>query len=238
MGKPRSRASTSFAASWATSAKTLAACLKFDTEFDRAGERLGTYAFLKTTEDTANSDYQRMIGRYRNVASRAAQAASYIRPEIMAIPAKTMDEFLAAKELAEYRLLLEQLLRYKPHTLGKSEEKLLAMQAEMSDAANQIFRQLTDADLKWGSIKNERGELVELSNATFSPFLHSPDRGVRKKAFHQYYAQFAGPREHAGRHARRLDPARRLLRPGPRLSTARWRRRCFTTRCRCRSSTT
>ena len=49
-----------FAASWPTSAKTLAACLKFDTDFDRAGERLGTYAFLKTAEDTANSTYQRM----------------------------------------------------------------------------------------------------------------------------------------------------------------------------------
>lgn len=172
-------------------AKTLLACLKFDTEFERDGERLGTYAFLKTAEDTANSTYQRMIGRYRNIASKAAQAASYIRPEIMAIPAKTMDGYLAHKSLAEYKLLLEQLLRYKPHTLSKREENLLAMQSEMSDASNQIFRQLTDADLKWGTIKNERGELVELSNSTFSSFLQSPERSVRKKAFHQYYEQFA-----------------------------------------------
>ena len=86
------------------SAESLAACLQFDNEFERAGERLGTYAFLKTAEDTANSSYQRMIGRYRNVGSRAAQAASYIRPEIMAIPAKTMESFLAAKPLAEFRL--------------------------------------------------------------------------------------------------------------------------------------
>jgi oligoendopeptidase F len=171
-------------------AKTLLACLKFDAEFERAGERLGTYAFLKTAEDAANSEYQRMIGRYRNVASRAAQAASYIRPEIMAIPTKTMDALLASKSLAEFRLALEQLLRYKPHTLGKREEILLAMQSEMSDAANQIFRQLTDADLKWGSLKNEHGELVELSNSSFASFLQSPERSVRKKAFHQYYTQF------------------------------------------------
>jgi oligoendopeptidase F len=173
-------------------AKTLAACLKFDTEFERAGERLGTYAFLKTTEDMANSTYQRMQGRYRNVASRAGQVASYIRPEIMDIPAATMEKFLASKVLADYKLLLEQLLRYKAHTLSKNEEKLLAMQAEMSDAANQIFRQLTDADMKWGTVKNERGELVELSNSTFSSFLQSPDRNVRKKAFHEYYKQFKG----------------------------------------------
>lgn len=175
----------------ADDAKTLAACLRFDTDFERDGERLGTYAFLKTAEDATNSTYQRMIGRYRNVASRAGQAASYIRPEIMAIPAKIMATFMAAKPLTEFRLALEQLLRYKPHTLGKNEEKLLAMQSEMSEASNQIFRQLTDADLKWGAIKNERGELVELSNSSFSSFLQSPERGVRKKAFHQYYTQFA-----------------------------------------------
>ncbi len=77
-------------------AKTLAACLRFDNDFDRRGERLGTYAFLKTAEDAANSDYQRMIGRYRHAASRASQAASYIRPEIMAIKSATMEKMLAA----------------------------------------------------------------------------------------------------------------------------------------------
>ncbi|MEX0978617.1 MAG: oligoendopeptidase F [Pirellulales bacterium] len=174
-----------------TSAERLAECLKFDSQFERVGERLGTYAFLKTAEDAANSTYQRMIGRYRNVASRAGQSASYIRPEIMDIPAATMDAFLKSPVLAEFRLMLEQLLRYKPHTLSKSEEKLLAMQAEMSEAANQIFRQLTDADLKWGLVKNEHSELVELSNASFASLLQSPERKVRKRAFHEYYKQFA-----------------------------------------------
>jgi oligoendopeptidase F len=181
-----------FAGHLGESAKKLAECLEFDITFDRTGERLGTYAFLKTTEDQANSTYQRMTGRYQNAASRAGQAASYIRPEIMAIPAATMKKFLAAKELASHRVSLERLLRYKPHTLAKSEEKLLAMQAEMSETANHAFRQLTDADLKFGLVKNEKGEQVELSNATFSLFLHSPKRAVRKAAFHQYYAQFKG----------------------------------------------
>lgn len=57
----------------ANDAETLAACLKFDEDFDRTGERLGTYAQLKTSEDTTDSRYQRMQGRYLNVASRAAR---------------------------------------------------------------------------------------------------------------------------------------------------------------------
>jgi len=169
------------------SAELLAEMLDFDTAFERTGERLGTYAFLKTAEDAGDSNYQRMQGRYRHAASLAAQGASYIRPEIMAIPSAKMKKFLAEERLAKYRLLLERILRYKPHTLSDGEERLLAMQTEMADAANRIFRQLNDVDMKFGKIRNERGETLELSHATFSTCLHSPDRKVRKAAFDQYY---------------------------------------------------
>ncbi len=181
---------TKFQGELADDAKTLAACLKFDLDFDRAGERLGTYAFLKTTEDTAKDAYQRMQGRYTNAASRAAQAASFIRPEILAISNARLKRFMADKRLAPYRLMLERLVRYKPHTLGRKEEKLLAMQIEMAQAAGQVFRQLNDADMKFGAVRNEKGQWVELSHATFSTLLHSPKRSVRRIAFTRYYRQY------------------------------------------------
>ncbi len=169
---------------------TLAACLKFDLEFDRAGERLGTYAFLKTAEDTAEGKYQRMRGRFTNAASRAAQAASYIRPEILAISTAKLKKLLADKRLAPYRLMLERLIRHKPHTLGKKEEKLLAMQIEMAQTSGQVFRQLNDADMKFDTVRNEQGQWVELSHATYGALLHSPKRSVRKAAFHKYCRQY------------------------------------------------
>jgi oligoendopeptidase F len=172
-------------------AATLAKCLKFDEEFDRTGERLGTYAHLKVAEDTANSTYQRMQGRFINIAGRAAEASSFIRPEILALPNAQMKKYLDSPALKHYRLLLERLIRFKPHTLGRKEEKLLAMQTEMAQSVGKVFDQLNDADMKFGSIKNDRGQMVELSHATFSALLHSPARGVRKAAFHQYYRQYA-----------------------------------------------
>ena len=173
------------------SAAQLAACLKFENDMDRRAERLGVYAFLRSAEDQGNADTQRMLGRYRTVATNAAQAASFMAPEIMAIPARKMNEMLDQKPLAPHRLTLERLLRYKPHTLSKKEEKLLAMQGEMAQTAGHVFRQLHDADLKFGMVRNADGEQVELSNATFSQLLVSPKRSVRRNAFHQYYAQYA-----------------------------------------------
>ena len=61
------------------------------------------YAHLKTAEDTGNGTYQGMQARYINVASKAAQAASYIRPEIMAIDDARMKALLADEELTLYR---------------------------------------------------------------------------------------------------------------------------------------
>jgi oligoendopeptidase F len=168
----------------------LAECLKFDSDFERAGEQLATYAYLKTAEDLADSNYQRMLGRYEHAATLAAEAASFIRPEILALSSDTLDDYVRATQLKRFRLQLERLIRYKPHTLGAGEEKLLAMQQEMAGAANRVFRQLTDADLKFGMCRNEKGESVELSQSTFSVFLHSPSRAVRRRAFHQFYEQF------------------------------------------------
>ena len=172
------------------SAEMLSACLQFDASLDRAGERLGTYAYLKTSEDQANSDYQRMKGRYEHAATRAGEAASFIRPQIMAIAPEVMEQYLRSRELADWKLALERILRYRPHTLSPAEENLLAMQGQMSEASNQVFRQLNDADLKWVALKNEKGKLVELSHSSFSAFLYSPARKVRREAFHQYYSQY------------------------------------------------
>ena len=174
------------------SAKTLAACLKYDSDFDRLAEKVGGYVHLKVTEDQTDSKYQGLVGRFQNLATKAGQAASYIRPEILALPKKTLDAYLASKELALYKLALERVVRYRPYTLSGREEEIIAMQGEMAGAAGRAFRQLLDADLKFGTVKNEKKEEIELSNSTFSKLLVSPDRNVRKTAFHQYYAQFVG----------------------------------------------
>jgi oligoendopeptidase F len=165
-------------------------CLDFDNDFNRQGDRVSTYAFLRESEDLADGAAQAMKARVLSAAGRAAEAASYIRPEVLAIPDGRMAEYLRSPALAEHRLSLERLLRYKPHTLTESEERLLAMQLEMSQAAPQAFGQLTNADMKFGDIELSAGRRVPLTHASFLTCLESPDRGVRERAFHQYYAEF------------------------------------------------
>ena len=179
-----------FAGTLGSSAERLAECLAFDLAYDREGDRLGTYAHLRAAEDQSAAEAQRMTGRFQHVSTRAGEAASFIRPEIMAIPEATLAMWMAGPVLAAYRLLLERLVRTRAHTLSEPEEKLLAMQGTFAGTAGKVFRQLTDADLKFGSITTGAGEQVELSNATFVTLLHDTVPAVRKVVFHQYYGQY------------------------------------------------
>jgi oligoendopeptidase F len=172
------------------SPKHLLAALEFDAEFDKLSERLAAYAYLRASENVADGKAQSMIARYTYVATRAGEAASYIAPEIQAIPKAAMDACLKSAELKPYRFSLEKLLRYKKHILSQKEERLLAMQGEVAGTASKIFGQLNDADLKFGFITNEKGEKVELSQSSLRGLLESPKRSVRQKAFTQFYAEY------------------------------------------------
>ncbi len=168
----------------------LAACLKFHFQMERLAERLGTYAHLRLSEDTTNSAAVQMHGRFMQWLTRAEEAASFIQPEIQALPEELLRAYNEARELAPYRVFLDRLLRMKPHTLSPAEERLLAMQTQMAQIPHDVFTQLDCADLKFGVVRDDRGRLVELSHSTFHSLLHSPSRKIRQEAFRQFYAAY------------------------------------------------
>jgi oligoendopeptidase F len=111
-------------------------------------------------------------------------------PEIQSIAEDQMNSFLADDSIAEYQFYLEKILRYKPHTRSERIEHVLAMSREMANAPTQVFGQLDNVDLNFGSLEDEKGKEIELSHGNFSTFLISPNRDVRKKAFFQYYRAY------------------------------------------------
>ena len=121
------------------SAGKLVECLRFDAEFDRLGERLGSYASLKASGDQGDSAYQRMKGRYHHVAVKAAEAAGVYSAGDPGDSGGEDGGVLAAPELAEWKLALERVVRYRPHTLSNAEEELLAMSGQMSEACESDF---------------------------------------------------------------------------------------------------
>ncbi len=182
----------SFRGTLGRSAKQLRCALDFSNELGLLLEKAGAYVQLKYSEDIANPEYQAKVARFSFLATRVSEASSYINPEIQSIPRAKMTTFLKDPQLREYRFLLECLLRYRPHILTPSEERLLAMQGETAETPSRVFDQLSDADMKFGEVVDEHGTRVELTQSSFRALLESPKRTVRKEAFHKYYAVVEG----------------------------------------------
>jgi len=164
--------------------------IEFDLAISRKIERLYTYAHLKSDEDKANGTYLGMLQRAISVFTRKAQASSFMTPEIQAISDETMAAFRADPSMTAYGFYLGKILRYKPHTLDETVEQVLAMSQEMAQAPSEVFGQLDNVDMSFGTVQDETGNDMELSHGNFTTFLNSPRREVRKNAFFQYYQSY------------------------------------------------
>ena len=172
------------------SVDVLKEAIDFHFSLTRKIERIYTYAQLKSDEDKSNQFYLGLHQRAVGLNNRASESSSFMVPEIQAIADDQMNAYLADESLAAYQFYLQKILRYKPHTRSESIEHVLAMSREMAHTSIEIFGQLDNVDLNFGSLKDESGKEIELSHGNFSTFLIKPDRDVRKKAFFQYYQAY------------------------------------------------
>ena len=172
------------------SARVFKEAIEFHLALIRKIEKIYTYAHLKSDEDKSDQLYQALYQRAVNLFTRASEAASYITPEIQSIPDEIVNQYMEDEAIKEYHFYLEKILRHKPHTRNESEEQILAMSREIASAPSQVFGQLDNVDLKFGNITDESGKSIELSHGNFSTFLINTDRGIRKKAFFQYYQAY------------------------------------------------
>lgn len=176
-----------------TDAVTIGAYLDASTEVGRKAERLYCYASQRHDEDTRDDKAQSMYARIGSKYVKMAAALSFAQPEILSLPEETLTAIVNDPAVADYKFNLEDLLRGKPHTLTKAEEKLLASFGEVMSAPSEIYHNLEDADLLFDAVKDGSGETVEVTGSNFVPLEMSTDRTLRENAFHSYYKSY---REH------------------------------------------
>ena len=173
----------------AQSADSLAAALTFLRDFGMIEERLAAYSALRESEDQGLSASRDRTARFMRAQAESQTLWSYFDPEIHAIPDARMAEFLKHPALAEFATWLRKLLRFKPHVLGESEERLLAMQIESNQTASNAFSVLTDVDFDFGTLDTPDGP-QPLTHSSFSAFMQNPNRDLRRRAYELYYAQY------------------------------------------------
>ena len=172
------------------SAQTLAAVLEFEKTLELKMERVHHYASLQLAEDSTNNEYLARVGQLQNLLTKIGEAAAFVVPEILAIDDEKFAQFIAQPALKDWRIKLGKIQRMKPHVLTEPEERLLALGSVALSGYDDTFSQLTDLDMKFGVLIDETGRERPLSQSSFSSFLVKRDPELRKRAFHQFYAEF------------------------------------------------
>ena len=173
------------------SAAQMLACLSDREDITRKADTLYVYAVLKMHEDTSEAKYQGMADQAEGMVVKLTSAMSFIEPSILSLDEEVLYGYLRDEPgLALYSHYIEDLLRQKDHILSPEMEELLANAREIGTAPDNIFSMLTDADLKFGVVHDEKGEEIELTHGRYGGLMESRSRDVRLEAFETYYAAY------------------------------------------------
>lgn len=154
-------------------------------------EQVYVYANQKYHEDTANAKYQKMSGETQILSARLEQAASWMEPELLALPEETLKRYFTEESgLEAYRRFLEQITRVRSHVLSAEQEALMARIGELGQAPSNIFSMFNNADIRFPEIAGEDGKKFELTNGTYISCMESRDRTLRKAAFEAMYSVY------------------------------------------------
>ena len=187
-----------YAGRLASSADILLEFLDLNQELETHVSNLANYAFRKGDQDTRVPEYQAMKGTLMSALVEMESASSFAIPELIGIPADTLEQFYAQKPaLGLYRRTLQVLQDKRAHVLSDPEEKLLAAARALAQAPQDIYGKLTNADLTFPNAVDGQGNQVPLSDGSFVPTQMSEDRILRANAFRTYYQTYGGVRNTA-----------------------------------------
>ena len=181
----------SYAGMISRNAECMAQYLQKCDEAEMLYERIVVYSNEKMHQDMGEAKYQGYAAKAQTIGAQLMEAEAFFEPELLEMDEVVLAQFQTeCEELAPYKLLIERVLRKKEHTLSRREEELLAKTYEIGSTAQDVFMLFNNADLKFGEIKDEEGNSVELTHGRFIRFMESGDREVRKNAFLTLYHKY------------------------------------------------
>ena len=155
-------------------------------------EKLYVFANMKSHEDLRETKPMELAGLAESLMVKYSAAVAFFEPEILALPHEYINDCIKNEhELTRYEFFFRKLLREREHILPHEQEVLLAKAGEIRAVPENAFTLLTDADMKFPDIKDENGNVSELTEERWYRFNRSRNRQVRHDAFMGIYGTYA-----------------------------------------------
>ena len=151
-------------------------------KFFKEEERLGSYAFLKYSADSTNSQIAKMAGEFDAFEASVSEAVSFFDTELVKMDEKVLSCYMAEERNKDYLVFIKKSLRMKEHILSEKEERLLSLYSPVGASAQDIFMDLNNIDLDFGTVEGEK-----LTHSSFARFIRSENEKTRKDAYMGMY---------------------------------------------------
>ena len=165
--------------------------IKLSFEIERIIDKLSVYTSLSFDLDTSNNKMQELSERVSNLRSEYSKNSYFIVPSILKLDRSIIDKYMEEiPKLMDYGVSINEIYRYRKHTLSDKEERLLSSIGKMVGNCYDTYELFKDCDMSFEDIKDEEGNEVELNNSTYSLYIESKDRKVRESAFKSLYNEY------------------------------------------------
>ena len=146
------------------------------------------FASYQFDVNMAADDTKARMGQVKALEPAVNSAMSFFTPEIIAIPQATLDGYLKESEkLKVYDYAIQDARRLKDHTLSPAEEKILAITANIVSVPGDAHESLLEVDARYGTLTDENGKQVELTQTGFRTYRASRSLDVRKQATQLFF---------------------------------------------------
>ncbi|MCI5606805.1 MAG: oligoendopeptidase F [Spirochaetia bacterium] len=175
-----------------TSKENLLSALKALEAAELKLETVYHYVSLQHEADEDDSSATERYGKAMMAYTDLQSEISFFDPELQAIDETVLRKWIEEPEFADYKIYIEKNLYFKKYILSEKEERILSLQSQSAQTADTVFSVLTNVDINktFGTVKLEDGSDLQLTQSTFSVFMHSQDRKVRETAYKQFYKKF------------------------------------------------
>lgn len=148
------------------------------------------YALLRRDEDLTNTSALTRADKAMQLSVLAGQQLSFVTPELVSLSKEQLSEAIASDELEPYRHQLENIERGRSHVRSEEVESVLAQLSEVLGGSSQAMSALDDADIDYGSIEGDDGNLIHLTKGRYAIVQEGRNRDLRaaaSSAFHKQY---------------------------------------------------
>ncbi len=171
-----------------SSSKRLSEFLSLRDEMWQILERAFVFARMSMDEDNRDGKRQGRLSKVHSVISKVSASLAFFTPELLNEDVQKLLGFIDENpDLNQYRFLLNEIIRQKPHTLSEAEETIIAKLGEVTDSGHEIFNMLNNADMDFGTIKDEANNDIPLTHGNYISFLENKNGDVRKRAYEKMY---------------------------------------------------